>query len=217
MTSQYFKNPARTLQKPYKPYTPQWQVLDKEPMTPEGQPLSELTARPAPVVVPPSNLRPVASFGGQTRKPRPMGISQNVPFAEPGQTLGSGHPNVGNNVEATWASLDGMSINEQGDVVEIEDAPVQDNNVDDPRNYKSIPKMLPPPAADNQMYLDVKVDEGVLVVMGEVIAINPLSLIEEEVQALIFGEHPLCQDNDITLDDIVVLKRAKIRAGVFVE
>lgn len=56
-----------------------------------------------------------------------------------------------------------------------------------------------------------------LLLDGQAICSGPLNEIEEEVNALIFGEHELCQDKSFNENDILVLKKVKIKVGVFLE
>lgn len=210
--SKYFKNPQRGQDKPVQPYIPQWQVWGREPVE-AGTP---------------SVHKP---FVARTNKPkRPLSpLGQNVPFAD--ERLGNlGHarlPNVGNNVENTWASMDGMTIDEDGEA-SIEENQMLDNNNDDPRNYKNIPAVLteaPPPLLQTEHLAEkseVKEfaksnDEYLLLIHGDMVSSGSFEAIQDEVQALLFDEHPLNQMYNITADDIVVLKRVKIKVGVFLE
>lgn len=221
--SKYFKNPERGQIKPFQPYVPQWQLWGREP--------TEAGKIPNNVAQQTTKHAPFVSYLSPKIQPAPT-IGQNVPFAEE-VSANLGHaplPNIGNNVENTWAGIDGMTIDNE-DVTEVDiNKTMIDNNYDDPRNYNSIPKVLKQPpepqrSQDNSNdmiesdtgYLDIGLDDAVLVVCGEIISIAPLSSIEEEVRSLVFGEHPLSKTNNITIDDILVLKRIKIKVGVFLE
>lgn len=229
--TKYFKNPDRDIPKPFQPYIPQWQLLGKEP--------TGMTAGKVPTVSTQTQLTKHAPFISYLNpKVRPVpAIGQNVPFAETGSaTIGHAPlPNVGNNVENTWAGIDGMLVDDVGDQVKIDiNQPMIDNNDDDLNNYLHIPKVLgsaPAPQmqeVENQeeeddlaTHLEVALrhpeGESVLVVRGEIISVGTTASIQEEVRSLIFEEHPLSKDNNITIDDIVVLKRVKIKVGVFLE
>lgn len=60
-------------------------------------------------------------------------------------------------------------------------------------------------------------DEYLLVVDGSAICSGPMEDIQEQARALVFGEHPLCGGNPMPIDDIIVLKRAKVKVGLFLE
>lgn len=56
-----------------------------------------------------------------------------------------------------------------------------------------------------------------LLLDGQAICSGPLNEIETEVNALLFGEHELCQGKNFNESDILVVKKAKIKVGVFLE
>ena len=60
-------------------------------------------------------------------------------------------------------------------------------------------------------------DEYLLVVDGAAICSGPMDEIQEQARALVFGEHPLCGGNPMPIDDIIVLKRTKVKVGLFLE
>lgn len=60
-------------------------------------------------------------------------------------------------------------------------------------------------------------DSYVLMVNGSAICSGPLLEIEDEVNALIFGTHELCQGVGINPNDLYVLKKVKIKVGVHLE
>jgi hypothetical protein len=137
-------------------------------------------------------------------------------------------PNVGNNIERTWADtdvFDDFSTYESGDQVDP-NHPMIDNNEDDPNNYADIPEVIqsaPEPQqegdteeSDNQSF-QIENNQYVLLVFGNILKVGTLEEVQSEVQKLIFGEHDLDLENSITTDDIIVLKRVNIKVGVFIE
>jgi hypothetical protein len=60
-------------------------------------------------------------------------------------------------------------------------------------------------------------EEFLLLVDGAVICSGPADYIQEQTRAMVFGEHDLYHGNPVPVDDIVVLKRVKIKVGVFLE
>lgn len=56
----------------------------------------------------------------------------------------------------------------------------------------------------------------VLVVKDEIIQIGSLSQIEETLKEIFYNDHPLC-NSGVTIDDLIVLKKLKIKVGIFVE
>jgi hypothetical protein len=133
------------------------------------------------------------------RENQPLIIpKQKQPYAEAPLTI----PNVGN-VQNTWIGFDGRTLDDEGNQTEIINRPMIDNN-----NIEE--------GADIPIGLEAMgKDDVVLIVKGEVISVDKLDFIEKEVEALIYEQHPLSKDNNITVDDIIVLKRIPIKVGVF--
>jgi hypothetical protein len=46
---------------------------------------------------------------------------------------------------------------------------------------------------------------------------GPKEEIEDQARALVFGEHEMCDGNPVPVDDIVILKRVKVKVGLFLE
>lgn len=230
-----YKDPNRGKTAPYKPYVPAYQIHGIEPQEIAAGQITDAQKQL-------TKNAPVVSYDNPRTRPAPT-FQVNVPFAAPPKEpspLGFGpFPNVGNNMENTWVSVDG----EDFDNVIIDEEvipnsakldinqPMIDNNYDDENNYKNIPNQVrsaPVPVDMSELSdkqeeyqanssLKVNDDEYVLVVDNSIITIGPLELVQEEVRSLVFGEHTLNQSNNITPDDIIVLKRVKIKVGVFLE
>ena len=62
-------------------------------------------------------------------------------------------------------------------------------------------------------------EEGSYLLLANGIAVcsGPLEDIQEQASALVFGEHDLCAGNPIPVEDIVILKRAVIKFGLFLD
>ena len=215
----FFKNPARTSEAPkFKPYVPQYKVRGLHPehiasaTVPETLNRVQAMKRPMPRSMENPRIRPAPS------------ISNNVPYAElPADFMSSGSlPNVGNNMENTWGPNDEVFDVDQDLVQTVPSHLLIDNNQFDDKNYANIPDMLeaPPTERDITVYEEEKTSmdgDYILVVKDEIIASGSLAEIESEVKQLVFGEHPLCLQNEIVTEDIVVLKKMKIKVGVFLE
>lgn len=216
----FFKNPARTKEAPkFKPYVPQYKVRGLEPeyiasaTVPDTVNRINAMKRPMPRSMENPRIRPTPS------------ISNNVPYAEvPAEFMSSGSiPNVGNNIENTWGPNEEVFDMDQDLAQTVPSHLLVDNNQFDERNYANIPDMLEPPPTERDLTvyeeeLDTKTSgEYILVVKDNIISSGNLEEIESEVKQLVFGEHPLCHENEISTDDIVVLKKMKIKVGVFLE
>lgn len=230
-----YKNPDRKIPATYKPYVPAYEVHG----------LSPIEISPASVPAMQTQLTkhaPVVSRNNPRIRPTQV-FRKNIPFADVPTSespVGKGPlPNTGNNVETNWVSVDGEDFDSV--IIEEENSHLHkaaldpnhqmiDNNQDDASNYQDIPEQIPPPPENRPTYmvddpgedneaesLDIGLDDYVLIVSGNILSIGNLDVVQEEVKALCFGEHELNKTNDITLDDIIVLKRVKLKVGVFLE
>ncbi len=218
----FFKNPIRGQVTPkFKPYVPQYKVRGVEPevilsaTVPDMVNRAKTMRQPMPRSLTNPRLRP------------PPSIGKNVPYAElpPNEVMSSGKfPNVGNNIETSWGPNEEFYDMDQTSVANIPAHLLVDNNETDDANYANIPEMMeaPPTERDLTVYDDESEEEPdgdgdfILVVKDTIVSsFSTLKAIEEEVKALVFGEHPLCKTNEIANDDIVVLKKMKIKVGVF--
>lgn len=64
---------------------------------------------------------------------------------------------------------------------------------------------------------DLTDDSFLLIVAGVPLCSGPKEEIEDQARALVFGEHEMCDGNPIPVDDIIILKRVKVRVGLFLE
>jgi len=191
-----YKNADRSKPIAYKKYVPQYQLLGVEPEEVRSAVVpNTILAQANPL--PPTNPR-------STRAP----VRQPYARVIPSPIRRDPVPNVGNNIEQIWSSVDGEII----DDLSIEmDHPLVDNNdfvtVEQPEVVEHIPEALPL----------VKDDDYLLLIEGTVIATGSLEEIQECTKDLIFGDHSLCGGNPVPSDKLTVFKRIKIKIGVFLE
>lgn len=199
-----YKNPHRNEKETYIKYVPQYQVMGIDP--------EEIRSS-----VVPANTT-VANSPSLESNPR-FGRTVNQPYAEIGNSFEMGSvPNVGNNMEHTWSGVDGQIIDDiSGENVDLPpDHPMIDNNnfieEDAPSSNEDYNKddVIP-------ILHDLKYNSYLLLVNGSPICSGPLSEIEDQVKALIFGEHELCNGISIPEEDLIVIKRVPIKIGVFLE
>lgn len=232
-----YRNPARKAGEAHKPYIPQYQLMGVSP--------EEYKSPLAPGY----NMGKVAPAKPSVANPRlPRPVLQQ-PYAEAvSSPIGRGRgliPNVGNNMEQTWSSVDGEITD---DISEIDpNHPMIDNNEfvsaaafgeldeadlplvsfpDEPKLVtESTKTFLSGDELQNGLkneYLTTLVsqldeEEYLLLVGGEPVCSGPDSFIQEQTRDMVFGEHELYHGNPVSIDDIVVLKRVKIKVGVFLE
>lgn len=214
-----YKNSGRAVaSEAHKPYVPQYQLLGVEPEEYKSATL------PAGTTVAKSNL-------DNPRLKRPM-VRQ--PYAETSQSLiGAGKsvlPNVGNNMEQTWSSVDGDIVDDLSDFNHSQK--IIDNNdyVSDtalgvselrrqPQLFEAASSRPSKEGNDDLLSVvqDLEEQSYLLIVNGVSLCSGPLSEIEDQARALVFGEHELCDDNPVPLEDIIILKRVSVKMGLFLE
>lgn len=233
-----YKNPARNRPDAHKPYVPQYQLMGVEPEEYKS-PLA------------PGYRGQITQAPGSSENPRTTRPVIRQPYAEAVDSpIGRGRgplPNVGNNVEQTWSSVDGEIVDDISHELDPSH-PLVDNN-----DFVSDEALgLPPDAATEvepvedvsvpeveiqektflsgnelqealnsellqKIIHDLEEDSYLLIVNGDVICSGPLDYIQENTRALVFGEHELTHGNPVSVDDIVVIKRVKLKVGVFLE
>lgn len=219
--TKFYKNPLRqqamAKDAQYKPYVPNYQqrgiapesfmpLLEKKQFNTNHQALL--------IKATPDITNSAQVWRGQDAKP----INHNVPFAE---ILASEElidlPNVGNNVENTWASIDGGIVDDMGLLEWDGTQEMIDNNdyVEMPKSSPTITIPMAPEAVEPSLQTPLQdQDEYLVAVEDTIIATGSLEQIEQEVEKLLFGEHALCEGRQIPLEDIIVLKRLHIKVGV---
>lgn len=224
-----YRNPARNRPETHKPYVPQYQLLGRDP--------EEYNSPLAPGYQPPAPTKGPASLNNP-RLPRPV-VQQ--PYAEAvSSPVGRGRgllPNVGNNMEQTWSSVDGEVVDDISGPVNSQQQMV-DNNEFVSAASMGLPEetVLEEPVEESRSFLtqnelqtalsedylsgvikELGEDEHLLLVNGEAVCSGPVEMVQEQARLLIFGEHPEYGGNPVSVDDIIVIKRTKIKVGVFLE
>lgn len=228
-----YKNKGRSEQEQRKPYTPQYQLMGVDPE-------EYKSAIAAPGTQLPVVSTPTTSDNPRIRKP---GIRQA--YAETTDSpIGRGRgpvPNVGNNMEHTWSSVDGDIVD---DIALDGSHPMIDNNefvstealgmssnfneklpgLDEIKHppskiFASSPTATVTPEADEVLPILYALAEGdyLLLVNGVAVCSGPIAEIQEQARLLVFGEHEMCDGNPIPVDGIIVVKRIPIKVGLFLE
>ena len=176
---------------------------------------------------------PVAHANPFTHIPN---IGNNVDWAaqidsardwEEDTSLDLNHPMIDNNFNDpnNWSAVPAMLPQPPSGFApyKAEEAPTRPPLRIDPANAQTRTRVFKnknyfePPRPETTQASNPAVDEYVLMVMGEVIATGNLNDVQAQVSSLVLQEHPLSRDSAIPIDDIVVLKRMKIVAGVFIK
>lgn len=225
------RNPDRNKPPEYKPYVPQYQVHGVEPQEYHGAvvPGGAVVTRPVPL---PSD------------NPRARRAPVRQPYAEATPSpIGRGPvPNVGNNMEHTWPNA-GI-VDDLTDQEVDPNHPMVDNNdfVSDEAlgyqngltaaNIKPQYPTYPAQAIEQEVQAThqpadpddlipvltgLEEDAHLLIVSGVPVCSGPKEEIEEQARLMVFGEHEMCEGNPVPVDDIIILKRVKVKVGLFLE
>ncbi len=226
-----YKNPDREKPETMKRYVPQYQLMGVEPeeyhsaTVPSGTLISRNTTQ-----LPSTNPRAQRSSIRQpyaVQSPSPVGRGRGPV------------PNIGNNLEHTWSSVDGEIVDDVSH--QFDEHQLIDNNdfVTDSALNIDAPNDVDLSLGQGQSFITerelknalnkdsiVNVEnalsgykfsdnEFILMIKNTVFAIGDKDFIEKTVKELVFGEHPVCESNPISTEDLLVLKNIPIKIGVF--
>ena len=224
----FYKNSDRNKTVAHTPYVPQYQQLGiepeeyKNPLSPLGTHVTIVKPEPLPKDNP--------------RVPRSV-IRQSYAEAV-ASPIGRGKgpvPNVGNNMEHTWSSIDGEIIDDlteskvdpnhemidNNDFVDMEVDAVSIISSEEEftnKNFLTEEDLKAVIKEDNcSVFQSLPEGDCILMVNDIVICSGLTNDIEEQVRDLIFGEHKLYGGSPVDINNIVVLKKVKIKVGVFLE
>ena len=216
-------------------YIPQYQILGIEPSQYKSP------------VIPGIKLDKSRDNSLPLDNPRAKRRLINQPYAEVvvPNSVNNQIPNVGNNMEHTWASVDRENIDSDDSLID-ENHPMIDNNdfvdLDGSLNLSVSSNKIDSEYAslyeeivDSKIELDSSLlsdneeeikpqynfsllndNEYVLLINNSFFSTGSLEEIQTETRDLVFGEHKT-HKGSVSLDDIIILKRVKIKVGLFLE
>ena len=146
-------------------------------------------------------------------------VLSETPFSNKRQTLRNKEKlstmiNVGNNHDHVWTSIDGTYFDENGNEVKLDpNQKMIDNNYID----EEIPVIKNKKAPQKKNKTNDKIEPGdfILMLSGKIVTTGTIEHVQNEVAKIIFNEET--DIHNVDLEDIVVLKRIKIKVGVFLE
>jgi hypothetical protein len=200
----FYKNAERNVDSPYNPYVPQYQVLGVEPEQWKGSAVPNNT----PLAVPNQDNPRIKNISLRNT------ISTNV--------INNTLPNVGNNLDQAWSSLDGEIID---DFEEIDHSKMIDNNdyissanfeIAEQNGSSTSSHSVPEDSITNTIH-NLKSGDYLLLVNDVIICSGDSEYIQKQACDLVFGEHELCEGNPIALEDISIIKKVNIKVGLFLE
>lgn len=223
-----YRNPEREKAPTYKPYVPQYQIEGIEPREYQS---GTVPGNPKNVTRQPTPPKPVRQSYADPNTAYPVGRGKG-PI-----------PNVGNNVEISWSSVDGEIVDDLDQPIDPNKEMIDNNDFvtdqalgfqnglkasDIQPHMKQNPAIMlekevvatKQPVDSNDLMsilMDLEEDCYLLIVSGVAVCSAPKEELEDQARALVFGEHEICDGNPIPIDDIVIIKRAKVKVGLFLE
>lgn len=235
-----YRHPDRNKPDPTPAYTPNYETLGVEPQIYQpnqhakivGNQLLIQKPQPLPLTNPRAKRAPIRQPYAEATSPAPIGRNQL--------------PNVGNSMEHSWSSVDGEIVDDltidpnapmidnnefvqpsafqngftaenlsppidqpqmQGQVI-IEQSTHRQQSYQ-PQQVSSEDNLLP-------IIADLSDDAFLLIVSNVPLCSGPKTEMEDQIQALVLGTHDLCDGNPVPIEDIILVKRVRIEAGVFI-
>lgn len=123
----------------------------------------------------------------------------------------------------TFVSMDGFNgIDADGNEIPFENGHIIDNNDYVNLGYASMPpkqfkkeKQPQQPLEENAS--SPNVGDYILMVFGKLVASGSMDKIESKVKDIMYGDDPDFTGLEISMDDIIVLKRVAIKVGIFID
>lgn len=230
-------HPQRNEKVTYKPYVPQYQIEGVEPQEYRG-------------AVVPGGYKPAGPTTINPRESKRSTLRQPYATATASPVGRGPVPNVGNNMEHTWPTVDGEIVDDlSGQMIDSNQEMIDNNEfmTDQALGYQSgftaadiqpnphvgkveveetedveVVSQVSHSEADQtgdlmSIVSDLENESYLLIVTGVPVCSGPKEEIEEQAFAMHSGEHEMCDGNPVSLDDIVILKRVKVRVGLFLE
>lgn len=116
----------------------------------------------------------------------------------------------------SWVSMDGDALDDDGNTIPFENGHIIDNNDFVNIGYKSVPS-APEQTPGEENIGSPKVGDYILMVMGKIVSSGTLEKIQTKVKNIMYGEDPNFSNIEISLDNIIVLKRVNIKIGIFID
>lgn len=115
--------------------------------------------------------------------------------------------NIGNNSDHIWYGVDGGEISQNIDP----NHKMIDNNDFYVEDHKNADKII------SASLSSIKDNDCVLLINEEIISVDTLENIENLANLFLFGEHELCNGVPTPLEKITVLKKLRIKTGLFID
>lgn len=236
-----YKNPARNVTETYKPYIPQYQIRGMEPEEHKSPQASILGMGVKPNPLPLDNPRgpksavrqpyaeAVSSPVGRGRGPVPN-IGNNMEHTwssvneeivddlTSSSALDPDHEMIDNN---DYVSAAALGLPEE--LPALDEVAHPTGKIFSPKTFLSqadLNEVMRKEAPRDDLYAIVEdLEEGtyLLIVNGVAICSGPSDEIQDQARALVFGEHELCDGEPIPAEDLIILKRATVKVGLFLE
>jgi len=201
--SNLIKNPARNLPDKVEAYVPQYRLLGIEP--------TEYSSSPSPTAI--------VIAKGSSENPRLPRSPVRQPYAEAisVKDLPTDLPNIGNNVEHVWSTLDGEVIDDISEELDPEAELIDNNEFVSPILEEAQEQTVMDGEFPQFADMMQAVDDGEYLLLVRGVAISKGSIIEIEtmVQDLLFGTHEICDGKPFPAEEVLVIRKIPIKVGVF--
>lgn len=203
-----YKNSARKKEESYSTYVPQYQQMGVEPLvSPQNAVISRSPRQPQ------QNYSPVTLPYAEVKSPA---VGKNKPI-----------PNVGNNIEQAWSSLDSREVFDDLEFSDNDHEMIDNNdyvtdealgitkqrtqNIRQPQEIGAANEDI------NTILQSLNNDSYILFVDDIPFCSGPKEDVENQAAQLVFGEHEYCDGQAIEVERIIILKKIKIKVGLFID
>lgn len=223
------KNLERNDTVTYKPYVPQYKVhgiIPGEHHSGSGVVFSNRMQIATPTPLPLDN----------PRVKRPLIRQEATTINSPSIKITGSVPNIGNNMDHAWSSIDGEIIDDLSGEIDSNHIMIDNNEfvsnqalgfqngatVDDLIKKQEVKSFTLEGELQNDDNLSsilssLEEESYLLIVSGVPVCSGPMEEIQDQARSLVFGEHEMCDGNPISIDEIFIVKRIKVKIGLFLE
>lgn len=207
-----YKNSSRKIDESYSPYVPQWQQMGVEPLPSPQNTVISRSSR--------SHQQNYNHVNQPYADSTPPAVGRNKPI-----------PNVGNNIEQAWSSLnsnaevfddfeystenDNQNLIDNNDYVTDKALGINNSKLQNNRQPQEIGA-----ASDDSDVLSVlhslNQESYILLVDSVPFCSGPKEDVESQASLLVFGEHEYCDGQPIEVERISIFKKIKIKVGLFI-
>lgn len=216
-----YRNADRGKPEVYKKYVPNYKQLGIDPIEFNNGVNSDE----------PTIHTPVVSYAETNTRARKLSAPVRQDYGNATTAHNNGPvPNVGNNMEHTWSSVDGEFTDDLPADFDHNHQMIDNNDYISESSFGSSRAFMTQQDIQGALNSEKNEDKSILsslteepkfllLLEGKIFSSGSLEFIQDLVKELVFGTHELCNGMPISVDLIKVLKieNVKIKIGVFLE